>query len=248
MKRASGFAYALACADNTFYIGKTKDIVTRFAAHKEGGAHASQWTKLHPAHSIVELVNDAEDDFHEVCLTLKYFQMHGTDRVRGGPFAGARLADSDHLIIDMLSTELPFNPSRVVAVMACEEGRFFVESCALEDLPTCFAEHSSGISECAFTRRFPAKNIVELVMDGPQQFQHLRLTLKMMFRHGIHSVRGSVFCTGDVQLSNPEVKLISRIIRCNVFPARWNPPAIVVVDDDDENDDELTQIVDDLVE
>jgi predicted GIY-YIG superfamily endonuclease len=242
----AGFAYALACADDTFYIGKTKDIVTRFGAHKEGGSRASQWTKLHPAKSIVELANDNEDEFHELCLTLKYFQLYGTDRVRGGPFAGARLSDSDHPIIDMLSHELPFSVPRVVAVMACEDGRFFVESCPLQDLPERFASHAAGTNDCTFTRRFPVHSIVELVMDGPQQFEHLRLTLKMMFRHGIHNVRGSVFCTGDVQLSNAEVKLISRLIRCNVFPAKWSPPALVV--SEDEEDDELTQIVDDLIE
>lgn len=217
----AGFAYALACADDTFYIGKTKDLVTRFNKHKEGG---SQWTKLHAALSIVDLVNDEADDFHELAMTLRFMQQHGTARVRGGPFAAAKLHDSDLPIIEMLSTELPFDEPRVVAVLACAENRFFVDSWPLNDLPARFAEHCSELAPCAFTRRFPAKSIVELVMDGPGQFEHLRLTLKTMFRHGMHNVRGSVFCSGEVQLSNAEVKLITRLIRCNVFPARWSPP------------------------
>jgi len=216
----AGFAYALACADDTFYVGKTKDLVTRFNKHKVGG---SQWTTLHAALSIVDLVNDDADDFYELSMTLRFMQLYGTSRVRGGPFAMAKLADSDLPIIEMLSTELPFDEPRVVAVLACAENRYFVDSWPLSDLPSRFAEHCSDLAPCAFTRRYPAKSIVELVMDGPGQFEHLRLTLKTMFRHGMHLVRGSVFCSGEVQLSNAEVKLITRLIRCNVFPARWTP-------------------------
>jgi len=219
-KEMAGFAYALACADDTFYVGKTKDLVTRFNKHKEGG---SQWTTLHPALSIVDLMNDDADDFYELSMTLRFMQLYGTSRVRGGPFAAAKLNDSDLPIIEMLSTELPFDEPRVVAVLSCAENRYFVDSWALSDLPARFAEHCSELAPCAFTRRFPAKSIVELVMDGPGKFEHLRLTLKTMFRHGMHNVRGSVFCSGEVQLSNAEVKLITRLIRCNVFPARWKP-------------------------
>lgn len=220
----AGFVYALECDNDTFYIGKTKDLVTRFNAHKDGG---SQWTKLHPAKAIVDLANDNQDDFYELSMTLRFMQLYGTSRVRGGPFARANLPDSDLPIIEMLSTELPFDEPRVVAVLACSEGRFFVDSWPLADLPSRFAEHCSDAAPCAFTRRFPAHSIVELIMDGPGQFEHLRLTLKTMFRHGMHNVRGSVFCSGEVQLPNAEVKLISRLIRCNVFPARWSPPDIL---------------------
>ena len=216
----SGFVYALACENDTFYIGKTKDLVTRFLKHKQGG---SQWTTLNPARSIVDLVNDENDDFYELSKTLQFMQTYGTARVRGGPFAMAKLPDSDLPIIEMLSTELPFEEPRVVAVLACAENRFFVDSWPLADLPARFAEHCSDLAPCAFTRRFPAHSILELSLDGPGKFEHLRLTMKTMFRHGMHNVRGSVFCSGEVQMSNAEVKLISRLIRCNVFPARWKP-------------------------
>jgi predicted GIY-YIG superfamily endonuclease len=221
----SGFAYALACADDNFYVGKTKDLVTRFKKHKEGG---SQWTKLHPALSIVDLVNDDSDDFQELAMTLRFMQQYGTARVRGGPFAAAEIRDSDLPIIEMLSTELPFDEPRVVAVLACAENRYFVDSWPLADLPSRFAEHCSDAAPSAFTRRFPARAITELVMDGPGRFEHLRLTLKSMLRHGMHNVRGSVFCSGEVQLSNAEVKLITRLIRCNLFPTRWSPPGAEV--------------------
>ena len=255
----SGFVYALKCAHDTFYIGKTKDIVTRFENHKSAGQRASQWTRLHPAESIVELLHDEHDDFRELCLSLKYFQLYGCERVRGGPFAGSALRASDSVIIDMLSRELPFEEPRVVAVLACTEGRYFVDSWPLTDLPARFASHSSGKSECAFTRRFPATSIVELRMDGHHKFEHLRLTLKTMFRHGMHNVRGSLFCTGDIQLSNSEVKLVSRLIRCNMFPTPWNPPSsaspvsrdVSVADDEDdeeeeEDEDDVTTVAEDL--
>lgn len=233
----SGFVYALACADDTFYVGKTKDLVTRFLKHKQGG---SQWTSLHPAESIVDLVNDENDDFYELSKTLQFIQMYGTSRVRGGPFAMANLPQSDLPIIEMLSTELPFDEPRVVAVMACAENRFFVDSWPLADLPARFAEHCSELAPCAFTRRFPAHSILQLSMDGPGQFEHLRLTMKTMFRHGMHNVRGSVFCSGEIQMSNAEVKLISRLIRCNVFPARWKSADEDV--DDNASADRLVDI------
>lgn len=236
--KMSGFVYALQCADDTFYIGKTKDIVARFQSHKLG---SSQWTVLHPAKAIVELLQEGDDDFFELTMTLKFFKQHGLERVRGGPFARAKMAENDKAIIDMLSTELPFDASqRCVCVLQCSDNRFFVDTCLLSDLPKRFQAHCEGTAQCPFTQRFKATSIVDLAIDEPNAFQHLRLTLKSMMKYGVHNVRGSIFNNPDHTVQ--DMKLISRLIRCNMFPQRWTAPSMpaeVGLEEDSESDEAM---------
>lgn len=222
--------YALQCADDTFYIGKTKDIVGRFQSHKTG---SSQWTVLHPAKAIVELLQEEEDDFFELTMTLKFFKLYGLERVRGGPFARAKMAENDKALIETLSTELAFDSGpRCVFTMSCTDNRFFVDTCQLSELPQRFAAHCKGTAGCPFTQRFNATSIVELAMDEQNAFQHLRLTLKAMMKFGVHNVRGNMF--NNVDHTVQDMKLISRLIRCNIFPQRWTAPAMPGLDDDSD--------------
>lgn len=89
--------YVLACAGGKFYVGKTeKEVSTRFEQHL--ACEGSAWTKLNPAHSIVETVPDGP--FLEDAKTLEYMRMHGVDNVRGGKYAHTVLLQTERDEID----------------------------------------------------------------------------------------------------------------------------------------------------
>lgn len=76
--------YVFKCKHDKYYIGKTKDILTRIKQHYDG--KGSMWTKLHPPIDIVESINDC-DKFDEDKYTLKYMEKYGIDNVRGGIYS-----------------------------------------------------------------------------------------------------------------------------------------------------------------
>lgn len=205
------FVFALACQDETFYVGRTKNLVNSFLKHKEGFA---PWTTLHPAQSILELQSQEENDCYEISMVLKYMVSKGMGNVRGGAFSVLQYEPIHFSMFDLLTKELPFDEPRVIMVLQCEENKIFVDSWPLKDLPNRFQSHTKGTTfNAPFTCRFKALSILELCMDGPLEFQHLRLTLKYMKLKGIQNVRGSIFSSGEIQHSHTETNFISRLLQ-----------------------------------
>lgn len=205
--------YALECVDKKYYVGRTKDLknfVKTFANHKKG---LSYWTKIYPAINIKELVTQQENDCQEICLVLQYMIRYGKENVRGGPFSMMEFQPIEQTMFSLLTNELPMEEPRVIAVYQCEEEKIFVDSWPLSDLPSRFELHTSGKAGTPFTARFKALSILELQMDNPLEFQHLRLTLKYMKIYGMNNVRGSIFSSGEVEHSITETTFINRLLQ-----------------------------------
>lgn len=110
--------YVLRCANNSFYIGRTIDIVQRFNSHRNG--FGSQWTKAHKVDSIVELIPDGP--FQELVTTLQYMSKYGTNNVRGGPWCQLTLGQSQlDTIRDLLASEGFKRPPEDLTVVEATE-------------------------------------------------------------------------------------------------------------------------------
>ena len=77
------FIYILRLESNKYYIGKTKDLFTRFEAHKKGTA--CTWTKKYKS-VFVERVIEKASIFDEDKYTKEYMNKYGMDNVRGGAY------------------------------------------------------------------------------------------------------------------------------------------------------------------
>jgi predicted GIY-YIG superfamily endonuclease len=207
----SQFVFALELCNKKYYVGRTNDIVKSFDRHRTGDM--TSWTKNYPAQSIKELFHQEVHDSYDISLVLKYMNLYGTENVRGGPFASDTLEPIQLTMLSLLSKELPFDETRIVAVYACEENKFFVDSWPLCDLHNRFEAHKLGKANAPFTARFKAQSIVQLQIDAPMEYNHLRLTLKYMKLHGIQHVRGSIFSSGEVEHSKTETSFISRLMQ-----------------------------------
>lgn len=90
------YVYVLRCFDNTYYVGRTTQLVTRFEKHRTG--QGAKWTKTHGTDSIVDLREDGP--FVELSTTLEYIQKYGLDKVRGGPWCQESLSSLDKRLIE----------------------------------------------------------------------------------------------------------------------------------------------------
>ena len=80
--------YVLRCKKGKYYIGKSKNIVSRLNQHNTG--HGSAWTKKYPPIEIVENIENC-DKFDEDKYTLKYMEKYGIENVRGGSYVQIEL-------------------------------------------------------------------------------------------------------------------------------------------------------------
>lgn len=80
--------YVLACENDKYYVGKTKNSLRRITNHFRGGATA--WTCLHRPISVVEIHVDC-DAFDEDKITKIYMARFGIDNVRGGSYSTIEL-------------------------------------------------------------------------------------------------------------------------------------------------------------
>lgn len=93
--------YVLALENGCYYVGKSRDVPARVAAHRaEPSAAAAytgaEWTSLHPPTNAPPLVLPLGGPLAEDFMVLSLMLEHGIDSVRGGCFAQPVL-DSRHL-------------------------------------------------------------------------------------------------------------------------------------------------------
>jgi len=112
--------YVLTCAHAKFYVGKTeKEVSTRLQEHLAG--EGSAWTRLNPAHSVVETLLDAP--FLEDAKTLEYMRTHGVDNVRGGKYSQPVLLQTER---DEIERSMRHENG---ACMQCGAAGHFVSQC-----------------------------------------------------------------------------------------------------------------------
>ena len=84
------YVYVLVLDKGRYYVGKTKDIETRYTSHSNGTGAA--WTCIYKPVSVAEHFI-AETRFTEENKTKEYMLRHGIHKVRGGPYASPVLED-----------------------------------------------------------------------------------------------------------------------------------------------------------
>lgn len=77
------FIYVLACDNDKYYVGKTKDYKFRFEQHCSN--KGSVWTRLHKPIKILKIY-PCRDCFDEDKYTKMYMAIYGIDNVRGGTY------------------------------------------------------------------------------------------------------------------------------------------------------------------
>lgn len=111
--------YALKLNGGKWYIGRTENMKSRFAAHKSG--RGSVWTKQYKPICIDrEVLGDA---FDEDKVTKQYMSEYGIDNVRGGSYVTMKLSKEQ---IKSLTAEINMAADKCVN---CGEKGHFVKSC-----------------------------------------------------------------------------------------------------------------------
>lgn len=84
--------YILLCADEKYYVGKTKkNIMQRFEEHLSG--EGSLWTKKYKPIKILH--SHYSDKFEEDKITKMMISAYGIDNVRGGSYCQLVLSNND---------------------------------------------------------------------------------------------------------------------------------------------------------
>jgi hypothetical protein len=109
--------YVLSCENNTFYIGRTTNVVKRFNAHRLG--LGSMWTQANKPIAILELIDDGP--FVELVTTLQYMYKYGLECVRGGPWCTLVLTTADIDTIHKLLASEGFQRSEQPVLVYPEE-------------------------------------------------------------------------------------------------------------------------------
>ena len=93
--RDVSYVYVLECENGCFYVGSTKDIVSRWEEHtsSRGG---SKWTSIYKPVRIshIEKVSNVHATGLELRLTAEHMLKHGVNRVRGAMWCGIQAFDS----------------------------------------------------------------------------------------------------------------------------------------------------------
>lgn len=120
--------YVLELADDCWYVGKTKDLDTRFARHLAGTG--AEWTKLHPPKVIVEAreVTSSLDEDH---VTKQLMMKYGVDKVRGGSYSQTVLSAEQ---LKLLTIEFRTGTN---GCFKCGGDGHFAKNCRQASAPRC---------------------------------------------------------------------------------------------------------------
>lgn len=110
--------YTLKLAGGKFYVGKTKDVIRRYEAHKAGDC---AWTKMYAPLNIETVVDG--DDFDEDKITKQMMLRYGIQNVRGGSYVQIELTPEQY---KFLTNE--FMMCGNLCVM-CGQSGHFVKQC-----------------------------------------------------------------------------------------------------------------------
>lgn len=80
--------YVLKCEHNKYYVGKTKDIESRYNDHCNG--YGSEFTKKYKPINTIDIIKNA-DEFEEDKQVKKYMSKYGIENVRGGSYSTLKL-------------------------------------------------------------------------------------------------------------------------------------------------------------
>ena len=83
----SPLVYVLELEGGNYYIGATHNFNMRIAQHISG--NGAKWTRLHKPKSVVEIILDISKTT-ENATTLRYIDLYGPERVRGGSWCGTQ--------------------------------------------------------------------------------------------------------------------------------------------------------------
>jgi predicted GIY-YIG superfamily endonuclease len=112
--------YVLKCENNKYYIGKTKDIESRYNDHCNG--NGSEFTKKYKPIKIIDIIKNA-DEFEEDKQVKKYMSKYGIENVRGGSYSTIKLLDYQ---IKALEKELLSSSNKC---FKCGEEGHYVNEC-----------------------------------------------------------------------------------------------------------------------
>src|SRR5437868_6029578 len=92
--------YILELSDGKYYVGKTRDPLTRINNHIHN--NGIEWTSIHKPIKILNIFK-MKDTFDEDKYTLELMRKKGINNVRGGSFCDVKLDDNDiNTIIKMI--------------------------------------------------------------------------------------------------------------------------------------------------
>ena len=115
------YIYVLELEYGNYYVGRTSDIQGRVKSHFDGTG--SSWTQKYKPVRLVETIENA-DAYDEDKVTLKYMEVHGIERVRGGSFSRIHLTREEHKTLTQM---LRGNHDRC---FRCGEVGHFVSECS----------------------------------------------------------------------------------------------------------------------
>jgi len=83
--------YILRLEGGRYYVGKSDDIMNRYAQHLSGSGSA--WTRKHKPVALEKTIENVSP-FEEDKITKEYMSKYGIDKVRGGSYVEINLSDS----------------------------------------------------------------------------------------------------------------------------------------------------------
>ena len=92
--------YVLRLQGGRYYVGKSEDVMNRYAQHLNGTGSA--WTKKYKPISLEKTIYNVSP-FEEDKVTKEYMSKYGIDKVRGGSYVETELSDFH---IDALNMEI----------------------------------------------------------------------------------------------------------------------------------------------
>jgi len=82
--------YVLRLEGGRYYVGKSDDIMNRYAQHMSGSGSA--WTRKHKPVALEKSIENVSP-FEEDKYTKEYMSKYGIDKVRGGSYVEVTLSD-----------------------------------------------------------------------------------------------------------------------------------------------------------